>query len=101
MWRTIHPPKPPFSALALGTAHPLWLSCETSPFWITKDERARHVYVLGASGAGKTKALESWIRQDPVSAGSILIFASHRVHRALVARSRTRAASGMCGERHT
>jgi hypothetical protein len=64
LWRTVYPVKAPFGSLALGTAHPLWLTNEKGPFWITREERARHVYVLGASGAGKTKALESWIRQD-------------------------------------
>ena len=64
LWRTVYPPKAPSGALALGTAHPLWMINEKGPFWITKGERARHVYVIGASGAGKTKALESWIRQD-------------------------------------
>jgi hypothetical protein len=77
LWRTVYPPKAPFGALALGTAHPLWLRQERGPFWITREERARHVYVLGASGAGKTKALESWIRQDLVEGRGVGVLDLH------------------------
>jgi hypothetical protein len=64
LWRRLYPPRSPTDALVLGNAHPLWTPRESFPFWITREDRARHVYVLGASGAGKTKALETWIRQD-------------------------------------
>lgn len=65
LWRLLKgPPRPPRGALVLGTANPLYLVKETFPFWVTRDERARHLYVLGASGSGKTKGLEGWIRQD-------------------------------------
>jgi hypothetical protein len=77
VWRKIRPIKAPFGSLALGTAHPLWLTNETQPFWITRDERARHVYVLGASGAGKTKALETWIRQDLVEGRGVGVLDLH------------------------
>jgi hypothetical protein len=77
LWRRFHPIKAPFGSLALGTAHPLWLTRDTAPFWITRDERARHVYVLGASGAGKTKALESWIRQDLVEGRGVGVLDLH------------------------
>lgn len=77
LWRKLRPPKAPFNSLALGTAHPLWLTNETGQFWITKDERSRHVYVLGASGAGKTKALESWIRQDLVEGRGVGVLDLH------------------------
>jgi len=77
LWRRLRPIKAPFGSLALGTAHPLWLTSEIGPFWITRDERARHVYVLGASGAGKTKALESWIRQDLVEGRGVGVLDLH------------------------
>src|SRR3990172_11868817 len=77
LWRRVRPVRAPFGSLALGIAHPLWLTRDTAPFWITRDERARHVYVLGASGAGKTKALESWIRQDLVEGRGVGVLDLH------------------------
>jgi len=77
LWRRVRPIRVPFGSLALGTAHPLWLTQDVTPFWITRDERARHVYVLGASGAGKTKALESWIRQDLVEGRGVGVLDLH------------------------
>lgn len=77
LWRRVRPVRAPFGSLALGTAHPLWLTHDTAPFWINREERARHVYVLGASGAGKTKALESWIRQDLVEGRGVGVLDLH------------------------
>lgn len=36
----------------------------TTPIGLTKDERRRHVYILGATGTGKTTMLLSMIKQD-------------------------------------
>src|SRR3989304_1530819 len=65
LWRLIFgAPKPPRGALVLGKAYPLYFPHSAGPVWLTPESRSRHLYVLGASGAGKTKALEGWIRQD-------------------------------------
>jgi hypothetical protein len=64
LWRVLFPRRVPKGALILGVAHPLHAPRDAAQFWLTSDQRARHMHVVGASGTGKTKALEGWIQQD-------------------------------------
>ena len=44
--------------LALGT------NARGRPITLSEEERATHMHVIGSSGSGKSKFLESMIRQD-------------------------------------
>lgn len=60
----IKPSQIPSDALVLGVGtHPHHRKRKV-PVYITPDQRARHIYLVGATGAGKTKFLEGLIRQD-------------------------------------
>lgn len=58
-------------ALALGT---MSRGRELS---LTNEERSRHVHVVGASGTGKSKLLESMIRQDLLSGRGLCLIDPH------------------------
>jgi len=60
----MRPDRIPDDALLLGTgAHPHHRKRKI-PMYITPNQRAKHIYTVGATGAGKTKFLEGLIRQD-------------------------------------
>lgn len=60
----IRPNQLPDEALLLGTGtHPHHRKRQI-PLYITPMQRAKHIYTVGATGAGKTKFLEALIRQD-------------------------------------
>lgn len=44
-----------------------------TPIYITKDDRRRHLYILGQTGTGKTAFMENMIRQD-IEAGEGVCF---------------------------
>ena len=60
-----HNPTPtPEDALILGTgSHPHHTNRRIQVF-ISPEHRARHLYIIGGTGSGKTKQLENLIRQD-------------------------------------
>jgi hypothetical protein len=47
------------------------------PLRLTDEERSRHVHVVGASGTGKSKFLESMIRQDLLSGRGLCLIDPH------------------------
>ena len=60
----IKPHRAPESYINLGTGiHPHHRK-RRMPVYISPEQRARHIYVIGATGSGKTKLLESVARQD-------------------------------------
>ena len=73
----IKPSQPPDDALLLGSGtHPHHRKRKL-PLYITPGQRAKHIYVIGATGSGKTKFLEGLIRQDILKGNGFAVVDCH------------------------
>ncbi len=52
------------SDLLLGTANPPYDVRKWEKVWLPGQDRLNHIYILGATGSGKTKLIEHLIRRD-------------------------------------
>src|SRR5258708_2070830 len=65
----------------LGNDLILGTRADGRPVRLTREQRARHFYATGATGTGKSKLLESMIRQDilawPASRCGLIVIDKH------------------------
>jgi type IV secretory pathway TraG/TraD family ATPase VirD4 len=64
------------AGLVLGMGRPYGGGAERA-ISINDKERSQHIYVIGATRSGKTKAIESWIRQDINNGSGVGIIDPH------------------------
>lgn len=67
----------PRDALYLGRANDLYRPTRKENVSLSTQERLRHLYILGATGSGKTKLIESLIRQDILSGRGFTLIDPH------------------------
>lgn len=60
----IKPPKQEEDKLTLGKGNDPFYPKRSSLITITREQRDKHIYIIGGTGTGKTKFLEGLIRQD-------------------------------------
>src|SRR5207253_776319 len=61
----------PLMAFAVGTSR------RGKTLTLTPEERSRHVHIVGASGTGKSKLVESMIRQDILAGRGLCLIDPH------------------------
>jgi len=64
-------------ALLLGKANHLYQPKQKEDMYLSVQDRLRHLYILGATGTGKSKLLEFLIRQDILSGRGLCLIDPH------------------------
>lgn len=65
------------NALLLGKANHLYQPKQKENMYLSVQDRLRHLYILGATGTGKSKLLEFLIRQDILSGRGFCLIDPH------------------------
>jgi len=68
---------PKDNALFLGYGSPVLFPTRQQPVALSTQERLRHCYVIGSTGAGKSKFLEGLIRQDVLKGNGFGVIDPH------------------------